>query len=284
MGLKTYALITGLLLTAIAPLGAAAPLDDAANGTQSIERDGSEVEWAATADLIKFGEPTAASLADVSAWLSAIDPEGRSTEDFQALLTQRGFGEEVTITDAFLDGSSFLDEETLALALDEANLANVDTTIVDEVIALLEALMENIDVKAKTVICSGGGSTIMGWADYAHVAGMPVHVQNSPASSHYRMAVNVDEGEILWADGHSRSAMDNIVWEYDDATGIQKVYWDWNSIPMGGQASLGGSCTYVGSVGILTSVNSGASGTPLGLPTSGILEVSAGGTTCLVPC
>jgi len=123
-------------------------------------------------------------------------------------------------------------------------------------------------------ICGGTGVTAMGWADYVHIAGNPFHLANSPASSESNW---FDAGaKKVWL-GYARSIMDDFT---GTGTWDQPVYrWFWMDLPMGGEASTSSSCT----LGIVTSTSFALSGNVLGLG-GNILRVSAGGTTCLVPC
>jgi hypothetical protein len=125
---------------------------------------------------------------------------------------------------------------------------------------------------ARPQVCAGGSTTIMGWSTQFSLAGVPFHVSNGPASSHYD--VTYTDKTVDAANGHTRSSS-------DDFTLVNKntATWFWFSFPMGGDAGVTFNCAGP----IVTSVDVTLSGGIYGL-TDPILVVTSTGTTCLVPC
>ncbi len=143
-------------------------------------------------------------------------------------------------------------------------------------------------------LCSGGGSTVMGWSDNIYILGKQFHIANGPASSYYTWydaEISYGGERQTQAEGYTRSLLNDITFSRigNDLGGTyQAATWFFADIPMGGSISLGSNCLGP----LVTSTSTSASGVPLGLPiianvlkmNTGLLTVSVGGQTCLVPC
>ncbi|MCA1812137.1 MAG: hypothetical protein LC623_09040 [Halobacteriales archaeon] len=141
-------------------------------------------------------------------------------------------------------------------------------------------------------LCSGGGSSILGWADYIEILGDSFHIANNPASSYTTVYKHPDqtgapEGYVeTMVEGNARSTLDDIemVIVQGDETVSNHGHWSFANIPMGGALSVDSRCL----LAAVSSTTFGASGFPLGAQVlnlaTPVLAVRASGTTCLIPC
>jgi hypothetical protein len=135
-------------------------------------------------------------------------------------------------------------------------------------------------------LCSGGGATVMGWANFISVAGKRFHIDNGPASSYVTW---YKDGGKTFVVGHARSMLDNM--EFAKIGTEPVAYWDFAHIPMSGAISVKSQCLGP----LVTSTTFDGQGFPLAIPImemvldssldeAGILFVQSTGTTCLIPC
>ena len=163
--------------------------------------------------------------------------------------------------------------------------------VVDSELLRSEVVQTGLSILDDTTICSGGGSTIMGWEDSVIVLDEPFHIQNTPASSYLTYTeTKIGDNEFTQLSGHARSTLDNLEFTPME-DGRTSYYWDFAAVPMAGQVSVGSRCAGP----LVTSSDVSATGMPLGfdllpddvkrlIDADVIIAVQAGGTTCLVPC
>lgn len=142
------------------------------------------------------------------------------------------------------------------------------------------------------VACSGGGSTVIGWANHLEILGESFHVLNSPASSYttyykHPDQEGVEEGFVrVLVEGNARSTLDDLdIALVDTEKGpAEHGHWFFARLPMGGSYSIEPRCL----LAVVTSTTFTVSGSPLGVDVINVgvpvLKVRSTGTTCVIPC
>ncbi|MFO1536035.1 MAG: hypothetical protein ABR586_10250 [Thermoplasmatota archaeon] len=148
-----------------------------------------------------------------------------------------------------------------------------------------------IDMDGMDAICSGGGTTLLGWANSVWILGKKYHIANQPASSYVSWVKNPNNPDRPLREGHVRSVVDDMEFTIVDQDTINPRVaqtWSFANVPMNPTMGVWSHCEGP----LVTSSTTGAFGYPIGLDilqfitgTGGsTLLVHSDGTTCFVPC
>ncbi|MEA3144484.1 MAG: hypothetical protein QOG31_1808 [Thermoplasmata archaeon] len=154
-------------------------------------------------------------------------------------------------------------------------------------------ILDNVRLSGLGSTCSGGGTTLLGWAEFLWVGGRRFHITNSPASSYVAWYADPYNSGKYLREGSARSVLDNMEFfianrDAPDARPTQLQYWDFASIPMGGDMWVYSHCETI----LVMSSTIVGRGYPFGFDISQVitgqgpraLMVEATGTTCIIPC